>query len=228
MRNLYLIFFLLFAICTTSMAQGRKRTKKQDRRRFKASLVLGGYGSQVDGDNFVGYNKFGLSGGVRATAVLNRHFDANIELLYQQKGSRFESRPGGSRDRILHLDYMEVPILLRYYPQKKEEGISLAAGFAFARIINTKITERPIKDKLSYDMIAGDFTSNEVSFVGDAAIKLTPNLSIGGRYSYSFSRFYDNPEGISPPASTAGGSGTTETVFFLRNYMIGGYAAYTF
>lgn len=228
MRNLYLIFFLLFTICATSMAQGRRPSKKEDRRRFKASVIIGGYGSQVDGDNFVGYNKFGISGGVRATAVLNRHFDADIELLYQQKGSRFESRPGGDRDRILHLDYMEVPVLIRYFPQKKNEGISLALGFAFARIINTKITEREIKDKLSYDMIASDFINNEISFVGGVAIKLTPNLSIGGRYSYSFSRFYDNPEGISPAASSAGGTTQTEIVFFLRNYMIGGYAAYTF
>ena len=154
MRNIYLVFFLLLAISTTAMSQNRNRKKKKDRRRFKASLVVGAYGTQIDGDNYNGYNKLSLSGGLRAIAILNDHFDANIELLYQEKGSSIETVLGQERNRKIHLAYMEIPFLIRYFPGQKERGVSLETGLAFARRIGSKITEAPLGYRISYEDIS--------------------------------------------------------------------------
>lgn len=227
-RLLFLTSCLLFFMTATAFTQSKKVGTEQDRRRFKADLILGLYATQIDGDNFVGYDKAGLSGGVRGIAVLNKRFDMNIELLYQQKGSRFETEANGSKDRILHLDYMEVPFLIRYYPTSKNQGMNLAIGVAFSRLIGTSVTERELPDRLIYETLVEDFSSNETSFIAEVALKLTPRINVGGRYSFSFSRFYDNPEGIGPIASTQTGGRSTERIFYLRNYMLGGYVAYSF
>ncbi len=225
MRNLYLIVLLLFVFSVSAFAQGRSRPKKKDRRRFKASVLMGAYATQIDGDLFVGFNKFGFSAGVRGTVVLDKHFDVDIELLYQEKGSRFEANIMGRKDRIIHLDYMEVPFLLRYYPGVKDRGVNMAVGIAFGRIINSQIEERVTTNLVSYEAIADDFTSNELSLILELNLRLDQPFHIGGRYSFAFTRFYDNPEGAGP-GTIVGGS--AERITLLRNYLIGGYVGYTF
>ena len=126
---------------------------------------------------------------------------------------------------MIHLDYMEVPILLRYYPTEKDVGLNLAAGVAYGRRINSRIEERDAFNLVSYEQIVDDFVSNELSLILELGLRFNRNFSIGCRYSYAFTRFYDNPEGFGPGT---GIGGTAESIKLLRNYLVGGYFAYSF
>ena len=202
------------------------KKKKEDTRRFKVSLLIGAYGTQIDGDNYNGYDKLGLSLGLRATAIINKHFEGNMEFLYQEKGSVFETYVGGDKDRDIHLIYVEVPFLMRYFFSEKKLGVNLEAGVAYSKLVRSKISEPLAEWSVSYEAIALDFVGNETSLIFGAAYQFTKNLSAGGRYSFSVKRFYDEPEGVVSESYNPNGIG--EKVTYLRNYFIGGYAAYTF
>ncbi len=224
MRIFSLILLLVFLSSTTLDAQKRRvRKKKTNDSRFRVSLLLGAYGAQVDGDNFNGYDKGALSSGLRATILLREHIDFNIELLYQQKGSIFETKVNGRKDRALNLTYIEVPFLLRYFPLKEKQGLSLEVGVAYSRLIGTKVIENPSEVLVAYEDIAVDFISNELSLLLGFAYQFTPHISFGGRFSFGLNPFYDNSENAPPGTVQPEG-----TVTYLRNYLLGVYAAYTF
>ena len=95
--------------------------------------------SQIDGDNFVGYDLIGLYAGLRGSMRLGEKMQMRVELLYSQKGSKFESTEGakqGEKDRHIKLNYAEIPILFAYRINRVdaknalwlEGGISLRSG----------------------------------------------------------------------------------------------------
>ncbi len=226
MRVFSLILLLVFLSSSTIDAQKRHRKKKTNDSRFRVSMLLGTYGAQVDGDNFNGFNKAALSSGLRATILLREHIDFNIELLYQQKGSVFELFPMGDKDRALNLTYIEVPLILRYFPLEEKKGVNIDVGIAYGRLINTKVVEVQSELAVEYEELALDFKSNELSLILGLGYQFTPNFSIGGRYSFSLTPFYDNSENINlTPFELGLGK---EVVRYLRNYLIGAYVAYTF
>ena len=227
MRVFSLILLLVFLGSSTTLeAQKRVRKRKTNDSRFRVSLLLGTYGAQVDGDNFNGFNKAALSSGLRATILLREHIDFNIELLYQQKGSVFELFPMGDKDRALNLTYIEVPLIFRYYPLEEKKGVNIDVGLAYGRLINTTVVEVPSELAVQYEELALDFKSNELSLILGLGYQFTPHFSIGGRYSFSLSAFYNNSENINlSPFDLGQGK---EIVTYLRNYLIGVYVAYTF
>ncbi|MEL6636835.1 MAG: outer membrane beta-barrel protein [Bacteroidota bacterium] len=223
-RSSYLTLLLLFLFSLSALAQSRSRRKKsRDESRFSASVLAGAYLSQLDGDLYVGFDKPSLSVGVRGTAELAPHWDFDFELNYQQKGSRFEERLNGPKDRLIHLDYMEVPFFLRHYPGRRDRGLSLAIGLAYARRIGSRIEDTAETNLIAYNEIVSDFRSNELSIIPDISYRINPHLSFGVRYSYALTRFYDNPEGYRPESTGF----FVEEITLLRNYLFGIYGAYT-
>ncbi len=224
-RSIYLTLFLLLIFSISAFAQNRSRRKrKQTESRFSASVLVGAHLTQLDGDLYVGFDKFGASVGVRGTANLAEHWDFDFELNYQQKGSRFEERVNGPKDRLIHLDYMEVPFFIRYYPGARDRGLSLAIGIAYARRIGSRIEDTTRPNLIAYNEIVEDFKSNEISLIPAIAYRINPHFSFGLRYSYALTSFYDNPEGYSPEATGF----FVEEISLLRNYLVGLYGAYTF
>ena len=72
-------FFLLLLVMVSSSLQAQ---------RFNAGLMLGGVTSQVDGDTYDGYHKWGYLGGGYVSLQLSPHSSFQMELEYIQKGSR--------------------------------------------------------------------------------------------------------------------------------------------
>ena len=106
--------------------------------RFKGGIVGGFNFSQIDGDNMVGYNRFGLNGGGYVATVLSDRWLISTELLFSQRGSRLSSTEpiNGIFDRI-KLDFLEVPVLINF----KEWKFHVQAGFSYARLFDTHIIE---------------------------------------------------------------------------------------
>jgi hypothetical protein len=116
---------------------------EEDPRTFYAGPILGANFTQVDGDNYAGYHKVGLSAGGIVYAHLAEKLAVSVEILYSQKGARSNIiKEGGNRAFIinsykLNLDYAEVPVQLNLFDKRKSH---FGAGLSYSQLIGTKET----------------------------------------------------------------------------------------
>lgn len=80
--------------------------------RFDGGPVAGINASQVQGDDFTGFNKLGLSGGAFID-IRNpeKYWGIRLEMHYAEKGSRRED-PEVEETIELRMNYIDIPILL--------------------------------------------------------------------------------------------------------------------
>jgi len=107
MKNLILII-ILFG-CLTSFSQV-----------FKTGLILGISGSQVEGDGYAGYHKLGFIAGAFTNTGLSDKWSTQFEIYFINKGSFKAAHPdrGDYRQFDLNINYIEVPLALRYQYKK--------------------------------------------------------------------------------------------------------------
>ncbi|MDX1476945.1 MAG: porin family protein [Saprospiraceae bacterium] len=206
---------ILFGIQTVA-----GQISRQQKSIFGLSALAGVNLTQVDGDNFAGFDKFGLAAGLKGIIELNRHFDLNVELIYSEKGSRFESAQSiarGTKDRQIKLSYAEIPMLLVIKLKAPDATTSyhLQAGVSVARLLNTRIEEPTIKAPLEFDFssIKDEFDSTELNAVLGVHVRPPGNWGFGLRYSGALTKFYEDPD-AAPIA------GNREIVEFLRNFQL--------
>jgi hypothetical protein len=72
-------------------------------------IQVAGVASQIDGDQWGGYNKLGIGFGGFAFYDFNDYLALQIELLYGHRGSREVTRAYGQ----INLNLIDMPILLR-------------------------------------------------------------------------------------------------------------------
>ncbi|MBL7923523.1 MAG: PorT family protein [Bacteroidia bacterium] len=97
---------------------------------FRAEITAGIAGSQVSGDQLGGFNKAGILAGAGIRTGLGGDFDLGFRIQYFQKGSRkpVKAENLDSGFYLLRLNYMELPLTLRYHFSKNfymEAGPSL-------------------------------------------------------------------------------------------------------
>ncbi len=84
--------------------------------KFNAGIVAGGLVSQVDGDNWNGYHKYGFLAGGYVNLKISPHSSFQMEMEYIQKGSRKNADSANPADQtyLLRLNYLEIPVLYQY------------------------------------------------------------------------------------------------------------------
>jgi hypothetical protein len=88
--------------------------------RFNGGIMIGGDVSQVDGDMYDGYHKWGYLGGAYVALRISPHSSFQMELEYIQKGSRrVDTTNSGGTQYLLRLHYIEVPFLYQYTFKKR-------------------------------------------------------------------------------------------------------------
>jgi len=108
LASLFVLFFLL-TVRPSVHAQ-----------RFNGGIMIGGDASQVDGDTYDGYHKFGYLGGAFVSLRITPHSSFQMELEYIQKGSkRNDSTVTGGNTYLLRIHYMEIPFLYQYTFKKR-------------------------------------------------------------------------------------------------------------
>jgi hypothetical protein len=106
-----IVFFLLLLVMASSSLRAQ---------RFNAGLMAGGVTSQVDGDTYDGYHKWGFLGGGYVTLQISPHSSFQMELEYIQKGSkRVDTSVMGGDTYLLRLHYIEIPVLYQYTFKKR-------------------------------------------------------------------------------------------------------------
>ncbi len=123
-----LMFFCLFLPAFLYTIPVAAQFGEDNDRIFGGGLTIGTNFSQVDGDNFAGYHRVGLNAGAILLINLGKPVVLSMELLYAQKGSRaglsqlprlFNDQSGVMTDYKIRLNYAEIPLLINYFDQRK-------------------------------------------------------------------------------------------------------------
>lgn len=230
MKKIFILFcFVLICLFFNQsvFAQDKYNKNVADTERFSAGVLIGFNNAQIDGDFQKGFDKFGLTGGIRGIARINSRLELNIEMLYSSKGSqifsegfRFSANP--KKDRIIDLNYVDAPIYFKYLLKDLATTWHVELGGIYSRLINTEITEILVNpsESFSYENIAADFDRNDIAVFLGFGHTWKNGFAINGRYAYSIKKFYRN---------TGGGTGISdpEEVQFLRNYYYSLNLSYT-
>jgi hypothetical protein len=195
--------------------------------RFRAGAMLGFNLAQLDGDNFSGFDKTGISGGLRVATVFNERLDFMVEMLYTQTGSKYkdDGRPQDFSSKVkpvhIRLNYVEVPLLINYHFKQLDRKFfryEFFAGASIGRLIGSKITEEPsISGRTAnYAEIAEDFNKNQLGIIFGIKYNLDENLGIAFRHTLAANRLYEIefPDG--------------EPVTKMRSYFLSLHAMYMF
>lgn len=142
--------------------------------RFDGGILAGISASQVDGDSYAGFDKVGLQGGVFVATSFTDTWGAQMEIKYTGKGARKEIQ--NIEIYKLSLNYIDIPILLTLTFKEKFIGeAGLVPGYLFSA-----------SGYLNGEGNVQDFKKFDLSWLLGFRYRLTDNLSLGVRYSYSF------------------------------------------
>lgn len=178
-----------------------QRAKKKQQPLFGASIFTGLNLSQLDGDEYTGFDKTGAYIGIRGITRFNNRLQLNVELIYAQAGALFEhsNRPFSGpikRDRLIKLDYAVAPILFRAYidDEKDGTGLHIEVGAAYAHLVNRAVEEilyNPNVDR-SYGDKQDDFASSQWDFITGIGYDFTRRVGMGLRYTLGATKIYEN------------------------------------
>lgn len=199
-KLIFILFFLITGIYTT-----------QAQSRFRAGLKAGIATSQVHGDTYTGFHKFGFDGGATLNAKINEKWKAQFEILFVQKGSKHigDANKGDFSFYLMHLNYVEVPILFQY--QHKKFVFEIGPGIGY--LISSKEADN------NGDVINGiPFYSTEVSGSIGINYMIYKNFGINWRFTNSISPIRKFASG----ASTVSNPGQRNNVLaFTLTYTFG-------
>ena len=157
--------------------------------RFKAGVVLGLTAAQINGDNSANFNKLGINAGLKVNTILTDRSDVIIELLFSQRGSQTELlRNSGRQQQIIHLDYIEVPIIFNYkdWLDDKEDFYKMHfhAGISYGRLFNTRFDNSPLDEAGPF------FRENDFSWLAGITFFTNEHIGIFARYNRSINLLF--------------------------------------
>lgn len=130
------IFFFIFIFSLTNFfSQNEKKNI------FGLKPFIGLNACQIHGDNYSGYKKLGVTGGIILNTNLSKRASLDLGFTFSQKGSR-KNQNSEKNDFTFYrvnLNYFEIPLLLNY---KLNEKYFATLGPSMAYLINyTEETE---------------------------------------------------------------------------------------
>lgn len=165
---------------------------------FSGSILAGVNASQIDGDQLAGFDKIGLTGGIKATIETESIIDYHVEFLYSQRGSRRDIfNPEYDPDIEISLRYIELPVYVSisdwWQPELEYHKISAHAGVSYGRLISSKAIDNANPDDQSFARLTEFFNQNDLSWFAGATIRFTPNWGATFRYTRGITPLL-NPE----------------------------------
>lgn len=225
MKNFqYLIFLVvgLMGYISSASAQSTLKNFVKDEDRFNLGAVIGFNVTQIDGDYFTGYDKYGFAGGFKGIVKLTPRLDFNMEFLYSKKGSKMLSgnKVGNDfvKDRIVDLTYVDVPFTLKWLLKNQSNSWHIEAGVVYSRLLDQSVREQfdNQEKKFFYATILDDFEKDDLGALTGVGYTWNQRWSIHGRFIYNVTRFYFNDEFV----EGQGFSQFARPVEFLRNYYV--------
>ena len=158
---------------------------------LKGGITAGFTASQVDGDNYSGFDKFGITGGPYIYRELSYNASVKLELRYTQRGAYHKPDDQNFELYKLTLHYAELPLLFQYYVH---ENIIIEAG------PSPEVYLFHNEENQDGEFRAEDYPQfHRFGLAGNAgaSYKIADNLWIGIRYTYSFVPIREHASGYS-------------------------------
>lgn len=178
--------FLLLMLAAGVRAYAQSSMYLENDRTFYAGLIAGANFTQIDGDDFAGYDKQGLNVGGIVYTKLDEHLAVSLEILYAQKGSKSkyaqELDPGFFITTYgASLNYAEIPVLVNYFDKRKHH---FGGGFSYSRLATVKeyITTNPPQ---AYNLEQYPFKKSDINLILNGDVHLYKGLFLNIRFQYS-------------------------------------------
>ena len=160
-------------------------------RTFGATLLAGFNASQIDGDDYAGFNKVGLNVGIRGDILLSEKMQVGMELIWSQRGSRSELLAGqsGVPQLKIDLDYVQVPVLFKYNDWYIEDGdyyrVHAFTGLSYGRLMRAKAENSFFEGQTEL------FRKNDIGFHIGAGYLFNENLALTIRFNRGLTLLFD-------------------------------------
>jgi len=177
MRHLITYIFILIL--------GLSAYSQEDTKSFRAGLMFGLVGSQIDGDQNAGYNKAGVSAGIYSRFYLDEQWYFQTEIKYLQKGSRLADNKTRRYFKI-KLNYIDLAFLPHFKYNKKW---TFGAGFSYSYLIGAYMAD-------SYGEVPLDkysFYLSDYNIIGKTNYTLNDHWWLEARMSYSLWYITEHP-----------------------------------
>ncbi len=176
----YIFILIVFLISFNSFSQ---------KKGFSGGLFAGGVTSQVDGDTYGGYHKFGVDFGIFTRFNFNKEWFGTLEISFINKGSKYKDPQYGCYTLIVN--YIEMPIYVTFKPEhiKNITQLSFDLGLAPAVLVNAKEDTKcldPVEPKY-YNVRKFD-----VSTLVGVNWHFTEKIRVGVRFLYTIIPIKDN------------------------------------
>lgn len=158
--------------------------------RFGARAVLGLNASQIAGDQLAGFDKVGITAGLKGTALLAEKTDLNVEFLYSVRGSRPDIfNASVDPDIEITLQYLDLPVYISYHDWPDEEGdfykAFALAGLSYGRLIEASTFDQYNEVDADLDTLVDEFNENDISWLLGFGFRLSQRFAISFRYTRS-------------------------------------------
>ena len=117
---------------------------------FKGSAFGGFTAAQLGGDSLSGYDKLGITVGLKLSYRLSDRFDLSMDLSYVQKGSR-ESIGFSNSGSATTLNYTQIPVYLTlndwYIDKEDYYKVGAFLGLSYSYLIGVSTENNILKGK---------------------------------------------------------------------------------
>jgi hypothetical protein len=157
---------------------------------FEGGILAGLTASQIDGDNFHGYNKVGLQGGGWVRRMFTYTLGGQMEIRYVQKGALKTNTVNDPTYRRTALHYIDIPLMCQYI---YNENVVAELGVGPEILMSAKLEDEngplPIVDP-KYNR----FTLSAIAGIGYRFLEV---FSLHLRFNYSILPIRAHPSGQS-------------------------------
>ncbi len=171
MKNRFLLIGILLLILGTNSHAQKVR-----------GVAIGGVNiSQMNGDESVGYHRWGFNGGIGGMVPLNKNGSwlIGVETLITQKGAHENS---DLMKYDAYLTYAEIPVLIHF--EDKKGGFTFGTGLSYGRLIRSPKEEMAFTPNFRR-ITNTDFDKNDLCILADVRFKIWKQLKFNFRFAYS-------------------------------------------
>jgi len=155
---------------------------------FKAWFHAGVNGSQIDGDNYAGYNQIGLDAGVAALLRFHKYLAFSMSLDYSMKGARQQLKQDPNAPTLskyqVQWDYVEVPLMMNVLDK---DLIMFGLGLQPGIMIRYKEWDEQGNDR-TRDPPGGAPRIFDLEGVAALHFVVVKKVTLGVKFSYSLTK----------------------------------------
>jgi len=157
---------------------------------FEGGALVGLTASQIDGDNYRGYNKVGLQGGGWVRHMFTYTLGGQMEIRYVQKGALKRNTVDDPAYSKTSLHYIDIPLMAQFF---YNEDVILELGIGPEILLSAKQEDENGELPIPYPKYKR-FTVSAIAGVGYRFLEI---FSVHFRFNYSILPIRPHPSGQS-------------------------------